>query len=120
MLLKTYIEDCYASDISFESDDPENINRNWIAHGRYKTKEMTKVDCLKLFSALYAMINVVRFCKYVLSKSENCAGSRREWSRHRSWRYRGDGGVARLCWCSFRSTSDATKRPSRSADRFRL
>ncbi len=63
MLLKTYIEDCYAPDISFESDDPENINRNWIAHGRYKTKEITKVDCLKLFSALYAMINVVRFCK---------------------------------------------------------
>lgn len=63
ILLKTYIENCYAKDSDFSKDEPDFINRHWIAHGRYKTREMTKVDCLKLFSALYAMVKVIRFCK---------------------------------------------------------
>lgn len=63
MLLKTYLEECYAVNIPFKDDEPDNINRHWISHGKYKNKEMTKTDCLKLFSALYAMTKVVRFCQ---------------------------------------------------------
>lgn len=59
ILMLTYLQDVYAKDIKFENNEPTIINRNWLAHGKYKNKLITKKDCLQLFCALAAMTDVV-------------------------------------------------------------
>ncbi len=39
----------------FDEDEPENLNRHWIIHGRSK-REKTQLDCIKLIHFLYGII----------------------------------------------------------------
>lgn len=62
MILSRYINWHYAPTTDFTKEEPEFINRHWAAHGKYTNKEMSKIDCLQLFSALYVLTRVVCFC----------------------------------------------------------
>lgn len=44
----------------FSKDEPTNLNRHWIAHGRTQRK-YTKLDCIKLINLIYALLLVGSF-----------------------------------------------------------
>lgn len=46
----------------FNSNEPEIINRHWILHGRSKL-EIEKVDCLRIFNAIYTLTSMLKFIK---------------------------------------------------------
>ena len=49
----------YISDYrKFSEDEPTEINRHWILHGRTFC-ESRKVDCLKVFSAIYSLMELL-------------------------------------------------------------
>ncbi|MBP5404343.1 MAG: hypothetical protein J6Y74_00075 [Clostridia bacterium] len=39
----------------FSEEEPKNLNRHWIAHGR-STRDYTRLDCIKLLRLLYGII----------------------------------------------------------------
>lgn len=39
----------------FEKEEPNYLNRHWIAHGR-STKQRTQLDCIKVFRLIYGLI----------------------------------------------------------------
>lgn len=49
------IFESFFANAPFDKEEPDNLNRHWIVHGRTK-KEFTKFDCIKLFRLLYAML----------------------------------------------------------------
>lgn len=40
--------------VSFNSKEPEMLNRHWIMHGR-REKELSRLDCIKLIRFMYAI-----------------------------------------------------------------
>lgn len=59
ILMLTYLKDAYAKDIKFDGAEPMIINRNWLAHGKYRDKLINQRDCLQLFCAIAAMTDIV-------------------------------------------------------------
>lgn len=43
---------------SFDSDEPNVINRHWLLHGRTQT-DWGKSDCLRVFNAIYTVVNLL-------------------------------------------------------------
>lgn len=43
----------------FSTDEPENVNRHWVIHGRTE-KIADKIGCLRLFNALSTMASVIQ------------------------------------------------------------
>ncbi len=41
--------------VPFDEDEPYELNRHWIVHGRTK-RELTRLDCVKLLNFLYGII----------------------------------------------------------------
>lgn len=51
-------------DREFKGKEPPIMNRHWIMHGR-STRELTNVDCIKLFVFLFAMLKLDDFRKVI-------------------------------------------------------
>lgn len=55
--------------VEFDKNEPHELNRNWIMHGRSRRKR-TKLDCIKLIRLIYGVILIDDFFE---KKVENCA-----------------------------------------------
>lgn len=41
--------------VEFSADEPQNLNRHWIMHGR-STRKFTALDCMKLINCIYGIL----------------------------------------------------------------
>ena len=49
--------DLFSAYAPFDKPEPDSLNRNWIAHGRYN-RIMTKLDCVKLINMIFGLLLV--------------------------------------------------------------
>lgn len=54
--------------VEFDKDEPHELNRNWIMHGRSRRKR-TKLDCLKLIRLIYGVILIDDFSERKVKSS---------------------------------------------------
>ena len=60
ILVLTYLKEYYAKNINFDAEEPEEFNRHWAAHGKYKNKIIDKKDCMQLICALAGLADVIK------------------------------------------------------------
>lgn len=51
----TYAIEAFCLDSRFDKNEPELINRHWIAHGRMN-RSMERIDCIRMINLLYGTI----------------------------------------------------------------
>ena len=54
--------DLFGKKFEFDEDEPELLNRHWIAHGR-SNREYTRLDCIKVLNMIYGTIRMTELGK---------------------------------------------------------